>query len=312
MRNSIRYKDLQLATLRSFCEVATHGNFTEASRRLHLSAPTVWQQVRSLERKLQVTLVRRQGRTVVLSAEGKLLYDLVHSHVAGLDSLVRLFEAGRSELPQQVTIAATPYFVTYHLPQAIQAFVTRYPAACLNFIICSFTQEIFRSVERGEADIGMTVLDHDDSLPASLNYEELFSLSLTLLTVPRHPLARKRTLTPLDLVNFPIIMPPTGGVDAPAIERLLRRHNLTDKIQVVMCTKNFDIIIRYVGLNVGIALCHVGPKASMWMQGVHLREFDPALPKLPAVLVTRKGAHSPPQVQECLNTLRQLSSSAVP
>ena len=59
MVQRIRYKDLQLTPLRSFCLVAREGNFSKAAKALKLSTSAVWQQVRSLERTLKAPLLRR-------------------------------------------------------------------------------------------------------------------------------------------------------------------------------------------------------------------------------------------------------------
>jgi hypothetical protein len=73
MGRSMRYQEIQLAQLRSFCLAATEGNFTSTAKALSLSASTVWQQVRALERELQAKLLCRQGRAVELTGEGRLL-----------------------------------------------------------------------------------------------------------------------------------------------------------------------------------------------------------------------------------------------
>src|SRR5262249_49546729 len=122
MSRRFRYKDIQLPQLRSFCLAATQGNFTAAAKALGLSAPTVWEQVRGLERRLGATLLIRRGRMVELTAEGRLLLHLIQPHVSGLDSLERLFEAQRSELPQRLTVASTPNMLAYHLIGPVQEF----------------------------------------------------------------------------------------------------------------------------------------------------------------------------------------------
>src|SRR5262245_32393070 len=106
MGQSQRYKELQLPQLRSFCLAATEGSFTAAAKALGLSNSTVWQQVRALERQLRARLLRRRGRAVEVTDEGRLLLDLVQPHVSGLDSLSRLFEARRADLPQELVVAS--------------------------------------------------------------------------------------------------------------------------------------------------------------------------------------------------------------
>src|SRR5213592_1177971 len=115
MGHNDRYKDIQLPQLRSFCLAASQGNFTVAAKSLGISAPTVWQQVRALERRLKTTLLRRRGRAIELTPEGRVLLELVQPHVSGLDSLEPLFVTRQALLPRPLTVTAIPYLTSSHL-----------------------------------------------------------------------------------------------------------------------------------------------------------------------------------------------------
>jgi DNA-binding transcriptional LysR family regulator len=65
------HSDLELRQLRTFVKVAELRSFTRASDELHIAQQAVSQQIRSLERSLGVTLLRRSSRRVELTAEGK-------------------------------------------------------------------------------------------------------------------------------------------------------------------------------------------------------------------------------------------------
>src|SRR5262245_33229667 len=92
-----QYKDLQLAHLRSFALAAVRGTFTAAAEALGLSVSAVWQQVRALERHLGAALLRRNGRAVELTPEGRLVLELIQPQLSSFDSLAQLFEARRRE-----------------------------------------------------------------------------------------------------------------------------------------------------------------------------------------------------------------------
>jgi DNA-binding transcriptional LysR family regulator len=309
MSRRIRYKDLQLTALRSFCLVAREGNFSKAAVTLELSTSAVWQQVRSLERMLKAPLLRRRGRSVELTEEGGLLLELAQPHVSGLDSLIRLFEARRSEVPRQVKVASIPYLLSYHLPRAVQAFTAAHPKAQLVLRV-GLVSEVLQLVSRGETDVGVVAYDRDEARDPQLRYEDLFIMRFTLMTSARHPLARKKRLSPHDLVQYPIIIGPRTGYDYKLLEHLLERHGLVRQLSTVIETGNTDIIAKYAALGIGIALAHVGPEVSLDIPGLHLRPVDPQLAGIPVAMVVHKGAHQPEVVEALRHCVRRFLADA--
>jgi len=60
--------------LRYFWAVSRHGNLTRASAELHLTPQTVSSQIRDLENGLEVELFSREGRSLVLTEIGRVVY----------------------------------------------------------------------------------------------------------------------------------------------------------------------------------------------------------------------------------------------
>jgi len=309
MARTSRYKDIQLPQLKSFCWTATQQNFSTAARALGLTPSAVWQQVRALERRLGVTLVRRSGRQVEITPEGRLLLELIQAPVNALDSLERVFATRRSELPQQLTVTATTYLFSYHLAEPLQAFLARNPAVRLNLRAGMGHAEVARPVELGEADLG--VLPHDASEPRSghLHCEPLFNLELFLLCAAAHPLARKQRLAAADLVRYPIIQSPGGTHARRALERVLARHDLLDQVQPVMETGSLEMMCKYAALGVGIAVRYLGRAALQAMPGLSCRPLDLGEPPLPVMLLTRKNAHHPEAARQLAELLRAQQTS---
>jgi LysR family cys regulon transcriptional activator len=304
MAGSNRYKQLELSLLRSFTTAALQKNFSAAAGQLGLSITTVWQQVRALEQRLGTTLLRAQGRTLQLTPEGRLLLELVQPHVSGLDSLERLFQARRAELPQHLTAASTYYLLSYHLPQALQEFTARHPATRLN-LRAGIWPEVTRLVEKGEADLGLVSYAEDAPRSPHLDYEPLFHLHFTLLLTEQHPLAQKRRIHPRDLVEYPLIMASKETFSYRTLERILNRHDLLDRIHVVLESPNTDMTRKYVGLGLGIALTYMGGEPEQPQPGLVQRVFDPKLEPLPVYLVVRKGAYLPEAVAEFRDIVRE-------
>jgi DNA-binding transcriptional LysR family regulator len=299
-----KYKDIQLPQLRSFCLVASEGNFTAAAASLSLSVSAVWQQVRALEQKLGVTLVRRRGRAVELTSSGRLLLELAQPHVTGLDSLARLFESRQAGLADPLGVVATPHLLVHHLPDLVQHFVREHRAARIN-LRAGRWHEILELVERGEADLGLAPLDPGAGHHPTLEFEPLFEQPLLLLTSANHPLRRKKVLRPRDLIDFPFIVQTNDTCDYASLVRLLHKDDATvEQLQVVLVSHTVDMTFRYVARGVGIALVHVDPKTCRSVPGVYSRVFDPHLPKLPFVLVVRKNSYRSHLVQEFCKAVR--------
>ncbi|MGE3803300.1 MAG: LysR family transcriptional regulator [Gemmataceae bacterium] len=288
---SYRYKDLQLPQLRSFCWVATEGTFANAAKELGLTASAVWQQVRALERLLGATLVRRRGRSVELTPDGKLLLEIIQPQVGALDSLGKLFAARRAEQPGQLTVSSTTYLFSYHLHRPIQQFTRSHPTVRLN-LRAGMLGDALRPVERGEADLGVLPRDRDEPFSPHLDYERLFDLSLLLLTSADHPLARQKQVRPADLLEHPIILSSKATHARKAFERILRRHDVpVERLHAVMESDNLEMMLRYVSMGVGCAVRYLSSAAIQGVEGIKRRPFGPREEDLPIVLITRKGAH---------------------
>lgn len=299
-----RYKEIQLPQLRSFCLAATERNFTAAARALGLTAPTVWQQVRALERRLQTTLLRRQGRNVELTAEGQLLLDLVHPHVSGLDSLEALFFAQKAQLGRPLTIAAIPYLTSSYLLEPIRDFRAARPQVPLKMHVCIWFMDVLRMVERGAADLGVVFYDRDEARNPNLTYERLFDLRFVLLMPEGHPLADRKRIHPRELTTQPLIVPPEGSFAHKTLGQLLQRYELAGQVNIVMETPLLDIIKKYVAAGVGVAPVHIGEHEGN-EKGLVARPLGQVRESVSVGLVRRKGAHLSDAVREFAETLER-------
>ena len=89
-----KYKELTSQQLRSFYESARLGSFSEAARHLGLAHPTVWEQVRALEKHIGKELFESRGKRLHLTGEGKTFFELASPLVLGMASLPQRFRRG--------------------------------------------------------------------------------------------------------------------------------------------------------------------------------------------------------------------------
>ena len=150
-------------------------------------------------------------------------------------------------MQEPLTAVATPHLLTYHLPELVQEFVRTHPSARLQ-LRAERWLHILDLVERGEADLGVTPWDRAAPHRAGLQYETLFEQPLLLLTETDHPLRRKKTLRPRDLIEYPFIAEPKDTCDYQVLLRLLRQDNIAEEqLRVVMIAHTVEMTFRYVG-----------------------------------------------------------------
>lgn len=114
-----------LAALRAFEATAHHLSFSAAGRELNVTHAAVAQQVRALERELDVLLVERSGRALALTADGQALARDFSEGFARLRQGISGLRASKGAQP--VSIAMTPSFaVSWFMPR-LAAFQAAHP-----------------------------------------------------------------------------------------------------------------------------------------------------------------------------------------
>jgi LysR family cyn operon transcriptional activator len=176
---------MELRHVRYLLAVAEHGNFTRAAEALHISQPTLSQQIRQLERVLGVQLLDRSGRAVRLTDAGEAF--AVHARLAlrDLDAGERAVHDVRDLTRGHLRVAMTPSLTAYLIGPLVHRFRTAYPGITLT--VTETTQD------RIEADLLADRLDlglaFSGSHAAGIDSSPLFIEYLGLVVGSSHPFA---------------------------------------------------------------------------------------------------------------------------
>ncbi|MFI8090786.1 LysR family transcriptional regulator [Streptomyces sp. NPDC086080] len=113
--------------LRFFQVVAASETLTAAARRLDSSLPVVSKRLRALEERLDVRLVQRGTRRMVLTSEGALYAGRLESILAQLRELEDLVTEGSGELRGSLVVQATLGLGRDHVAPLVGEFAARHP-----------------------------------------------------------------------------------------------------------------------------------------------------------------------------------------
>jgi LysR family transcriptional regulator, glycine cleavage system transcriptional activator len=114
-----------LSALRAFSAFAQAGSVVAAGEALGVSHAAVSQQLRSLEAHLDVALLERSGRGLVLTAKGEVLATALHAGFAAMIGAVQEITGARDGRP--LHISTTPTFAASWLMPRLPKFRALHP-----------------------------------------------------------------------------------------------------------------------------------------------------------------------------------------
>lgn len=193
---------MNLRDLRYLVALADHKHFGKAAAACFVSQPTLSTQVRKLEEELEVALVERAPRRVMLTPVGR---DIAERARRILDEVSELKEsARRTKDPEagSVRLGLFPTLGPYLLPHVIPQIRARFPRLEL-LLVEEKTDVILRQLREGKLDAGVLALPlHDESLHCEMLFDEPF-----LLAVPvSNALARRDAIRLKDLANESLLL----------------------------------------------------------------------------------------------------------
>ena len=113
-----------LSSYRIFYTVANTGNISKAAKELYISQPAISKSIQKLEESVGCKLFSRSSRGVVLTEEGKLLYEHVSSAFEtlnlGEEKLRRSIELGVGHLKIGVSATLCKYMLLPYLKEFIR------------------------------------------------------------------------------------------------------------------------------------------------------------------------------------------------
>ncbi|MFI1678019.1 MULTISPECIES: LysR family transcriptional regulator [unclassified Streptomyces] len=194
---------MQFQQLHYFVAVAETRHFTRAAEEVHVSQPSLSQQIRALEKELGAELFSRARGNITLTDAGEALLPLARRILADADT-ARIEVQELAQLRRgRIRLGATPSVCTGLLPDVLRAFHDRHPGIQL-LIEESGSHDLVRELARGALDLALVVLPLPTPSPA-LTTLELLREDLVVVSAPgSRPLGR--TVRIADLQGERLVM----------------------------------------------------------------------------------------------------------
>ena len=202
--------------LKAFYVVAKEKGFTHAAKQLNVSQPTLSMQVKSLEKRFSVPLIKRNKKTFELTEEGNIVFSHAEKIFVLLHELKRELENFETN---HMIIGSTPYISNYVLPDILLAIQDQHSNVKVQ-IYTGLSTEVLEKVLDYEYHLAVI-----GRLPYPDNIVFIPILKTKLLFISKNDMGGEVSLE--DLVNYPIILPERGSATRDYLLNAFHTRNLT-------------------------------------------------------------------------------------
>lgn len=210
---------MHYSKLRAFHAVATQGGFSKAAEHLHLTQPTLSDQVRKLEIDFDILLFNRNSRSVTLTEAGKHLLLITTRMFECEAEAMEFLQETQDLLTGNLTLSADAPF---HILKIVRKFRDRYPGVNVNIKIGN-SEEILRHLFDFKSDIGVFSRVPDDE---RLNIVSLRDDPLVAVISKDHAWASRKSIRFSELEGQPLVLRERGSTTRQLIEDEFARLKL--------------------------------------------------------------------------------------
>jgi DNA-binding transcriptional LysR family regulator len=239
---------LNLNHLAIFRAVADTGSMSRGAELLLVSQPAVSRQIGLFEKSLGVILLDRLSRGVRLTHAGEVLAEYARRIFALEEQATLAMEELRGGSRGLVRVGASTTIAVYLLPQAIVAFSQSHPGVQV-LLKVGRSDEITRQIQQGQLDVGYVEVRPDAK---GLDAAVFRTDELVAIAARRHPLARKRIVSPRQLIDEPFVVRDTGSDTKSFVERELASRGLS--VKPVMSVGSTEAVKTAVAAGVGVGI----------------------------------------------------------
>ena len=219
---------MNLHQLKVFCTVAETGSFSVAAEKLYITQPAVTFQIKNFEEYYQLKFFDRMGKKIVLTEEGKVVFDIALRILALQREAEELIRDLKGLSRGTVRIAASYSFGDYYLPYVLKAFHDKCPNISMQ-ITTGNTRQIIEDTLVHKNDIAFVAYHPNNN---KLTVHEYIRDVLVAVIPNTHKLAKRESITLNELNGEPLVLREPGSSYRGMVDEAFRRKRIAPLIVV--------------------------------------------------------------------------------
>ena len=224
-----------LRHLRYLLAVADNGGFTRAAEVLHVSQPTLSQQIRQLEEMLGVVLFDRTSRTVTPTDAGQAYIECARRVFVELEAGKRALHDVKDLSRGMLRLAMTPTFMPYLVGPIVRDYSERFPNIHLEIFELSMSD-----IEMGLAEHSLDIaIAFDEASNPDIESIPAFVETLGLMVGRDHPLyGHRQSLTTEEVAQLDFALLTSDFATRTCIDEYFSNARITPKVVVEVNSVN--------------------------------------------------------------------------
>jgi DNA-binding transcriptional LysR family regulator len=295
---------MDIRRLEIFCRVIESKSFTRAADAVHLTQPTVSENVRLLEEAVGERLLDRLGREVLPTPAGRILYGYARRMLQLRDEAIQALAEYRGALSGELVFGASTIPGAYLLPRIVAAFRADHPDIRITLRIAG-SDRILDGLLHNEWELGLVGAPARDP---RLECRELPGDRLVLAVPPGHRWASRSSVPPAELAGEGIILREKGSGTRRVLEAALKSAGFDPAALAVIAEMGSSEAVRQaVKSSLGIAVLSSLAVAEDLADGrLHGLSLEGVAMKRPFFIVRCRGRQLSPLAQTFRQRLEEL------
>ncbi|MGI5998105.1 MAG: LysR family transcriptional regulator [Lutispora sp.] len=238
---------VKLELYRVFCEVAKQKSLSKAASSLYMTQPAVSQSIAQLERELGLRLFTRTSKGVILTNEGKLLFEYANSAINLINKGEEKLEEWKNLSAGELKIGVGDTISRYFLLPYLEKFHKLYSNIKLK-IMNNTTLELCALVKSGEIDIAICNLPIEEPALEIIKIMDIHDI-FVCGNVYKEKLSSALSLK--ELSNLPLILLEPKSNSRRYVEKFFLSKGISIKPEIEL--GSHDLLLEFARINLGVS-----------------------------------------------------------
>ena len=282
--------------IRCFYYIAENRSMTLAARTMNRSQSTLSIQLKKLETLLNVPLFNRTNNTMILTEEGKKLYNKAITLLELVSDIQKLSDTSDTEIYGNISIACLNQIATCFLPDYISQFRKKYQKVSFT-LNTGMHSMLTHLVSSNEVDFG--VLAYNSNYAETLKFFHIFSTEMILVARKDLELDISSPITEEEFLRLPLLGFTENCQIHKNVDKFFEKKHCPFKPFIRV--PYYDIMLKYISQGEGVGVMEKFIFDSIQPEGLVSYSLSAIFEEVKYGLLIREHKHLSPQAHAFLN-----------